>query len=165
MTENNDQDEAMIAFANTLPVYFAFSESDRLVKIGFSINIRLRLRSILSDTQVRGPLALIGWLPGGPNIEAELHRLFAKNHHHGEWFEPSPDMATFIDAECSDGEPPVIVNGQFRVTTSGYWAARRRVDGVEMERVVHRFPDGRTFTTRERVVTENHPLLTKARAA
>lgn len=153
-----ERDEAYVAYAETIPVYFAFSESLRLVKIGFSTNIRQRLASIPSDRRAAGPMCLIGWLPGGPRVEAELHDRFASHAEKGEWFYPAPDMADFLDEEGETDEPPVLSNGPFQVSSRGYWAARRRLALAEsVERVVHDFGGGRTFRTRELVIDVSIP--------
>ena len=58
-----ENDEAMVAFAASLPVYFAFSESIALVKIGFSVNVQQRLHTIPSDRRDAGRMVLVGeWL-------------------------------------------------------------------------------------------------------
>lgn len=145
-----ERDEAFVAYAETLPVYFAFSEALKLVKIGFSSNVRQRLTTIPTDRQGAGRMVLIGWMLGGPRVEAQMHDRFAVDVDRGEWFRPTPFMADLIDEDGEEGEPPVLSSGEFRVTSRAYWAARRRLAmTAPVERVVHDFGDGRTFRTVE----------------
>ena len=164
MTHTPERDAAMVAFAETLPTYLAFSETLQLVKVGFSTNVRQRLASIPSDRRDAGKMALIGWAHGGPALEAELHDRFAVAHERGEWFHPHPSMADFIEEECEAGDPPIIANAEFRISTRGYWAARGRLGATEeSERVVFTFPDGRAFRTREVIVPNDAGALFRHR--
>lgn len=146
MTHTPDRDRAYIEYAATLPTYFAYSRALQLVKIGFSSNVRQRLISLKTDRPDAGEIVLIGWKEGGPLLEAELHEAFSLHRERNEWFHPHPSMAEYIDDECNEGEPPVMSNGEFRVSARGYWAARRRLAMVEMkEQVIHDFGNGLEF--------------------
>lgn len=150
-----ERDEAYVAFADTLPIYFAHSESLQLVKIGFSSNVRQRFMTIRTDRPDAGKVALIGWAIGGPRLEAELHERFIKHRERGEWFKPAPEMADWLDDNGEDGEPPIMSGGPFRVSSRGYWAARSRLaTTVYEERVVVDFGDGRQLRAREFVQPE-----------
>lgn len=150
-----DRDEAYVAYASTLPTYFAFSEALNLVKIGFSSNVRQRLGTIITDRPEAGRLSLIGWSIGGPALEQELHTRFAASHERGEWFHPTAEMADFLDEEGEEGEPPIMSNGPYRISARGYWAARGRLATTEyQERVVFDFGDGRQLRAREFVRPE-----------
>lgn len=160
-----ERDHELIEFADTLPVYFAYSEEARLVKIGFSSNIRTRINGLNTASQAvpgRGRVVLIGWLIGGPALESELHEMFDEYRVDGEWFTPSPEMASVINEYGGKGEPPIVQHRKFRVTTTSYWGARRRLDEmVSQTRVVHRFPDGTEFVTQQDVPipTERKSML------
>lgn len=160
-----ERDSAFIEFADTLPVYFAYSEEARLVKIGFSSNIRSRISNLNSYSQSRGGrgrVVLVGWLIGGPALEAELHEMFDDHRVDGEWFNPSPEMAAVISEYGGTGEPPIVQHRKFRVTTTSYWGARRRLDEMTSQtRVVHTFPDGTEFVTQQDVPvpTERKSML------
>lgn len=150
-----ERDEAYVAFAETLPIYFAYSEALRLVKIGFSSNVRQRLMTIRSDRPDAGKLALVGWAIGGPRLEAEIHELFAPFRERGEWFTPAPSMADWLDENGEDDEPPIMSSGPFRVSSRGYWAARSRLaTTIYEERVVVDFGDGRQLRAREFIQPE-----------
>lgn len=147
-----ERDQAYVEHAETLPVYFAYSEALKLVKIGFSSNVRQRLGSLVTDRPDCGRMFLIGWVLGGPRLEAELHDQFADFHEQREWFYPSPAMAEFIDEEGEEGDPPVLSSGPYRISTRAYWAARRRLAMVTtVEEVVHDFGNGLAFRTQRRV--------------
>ncbi|WP_167131961.1 GIY-YIG nuclease family protein [Paramicrobacterium chengjingii] len=150
MTADFDRDEAYVAYADTLPAYFAYSSALELVKIGFSSNVRQRLVTIRSDRPEAGKIALLGWAIGGPQLEAELHERFSEHREHGEWFLPAAEMADWLDDNSEEGEPPIMSSGPFRVSGRGYWAARAHLATTSyQERVVVDFGDGRQLRVRE----------------
>lgn len=74
------------------PVYFV--EGAGLVKIGFATFPVERFMGMLTSCPI--PLSLLASMPGGPRVEAELHRRFAADRMHGEWFRRSPDLDAVI---------------------------------------------------------------------
>jgi hypothetical protein len=73
-------------------VYFAETEDESLVKIGFSVTPTRRLRQL--GTLM--PLRLIGCFPGSMDTEAWLHRKFAQDRTTGEWFRSTVELRTLI---------------------------------------------------------------------
>jgi hypothetical protein len=76
---------------NALPgagVYFV--QSGNAVKIGMSGDISKRLRVLRTMSPL--PLELLGVIPGGRNEEAALHREWAAQRLHGEWFQATPEL-------------------------------------------------------------------------
>lgn len=65
-------------------VYVIGSTESSLVKIGRSVNIDQRLRSIQSMSPV--PLTVLWTIPGSRSLELWLHITFAEYRSHGEWF-------------------------------------------------------------------------------
>lgn len=65
------------------------------IKIGASISLRNRLAMLQSVSP--DELVVLRALPGGFQTEAALHKRFAADRHHGEWFLPSEDLLRFID--------------------------------------------------------------------
>lgn len=74
-------------------VYFV-SAPNGLVKIGTTRNLRTRFGGLCSMSPV--PLALVGADLGGVDDEARLHRQFADDRSHGEWFRPTDDLRSRI---------------------------------------------------------------------
>lgn len=68
-----------------------------LIKIGFSIDPQLRLEKMQCGSPI--PLKLLATTNGGHKLEKVLHKRFAKDRQHGEWFEPSKELLTIIN-EC-----------------------------------------------------------------
>jgi hypothetical protein len=79
-------------------IYFLQSEGPgNPVKIGVSTNsIRRRVNSL--KTAHPWPVKLVGWIPGDKDVERKLHSQFGKNRLHGEWFELTEELRTFIQS-------------------------------------------------------------------
>ena len=87
--------ERCLAAVGTPMVYF-FRAGD-LVKIGYSRrDVQARLRAC----QTGSPVSLTLWhtVPGGPDVERELHQRFAADRQHGEWFRISDAIREFVGA-------------------------------------------------------------------
>lgn len=78
-----------------------FIEGAGLIKIGSTLNIQSRFRSIRGSSPV--PVKLIGTIPGGGPLEGLLHAKFAQHRSHGEWFVDCQDIRDFIAAREADG--------------------------------------------------------------
>lgn len=75
-------------------VYFV--EGAGLVKIGFAARATHRFFSMLTGCPI--PLSLLASMRGGPTVENQLHRRFAADRAHGEWFRRSPELDAVIAA-------------------------------------------------------------------
>jgi hypothetical protein len=75
-------------------VYFIRQLPRGPIKIGRGKDAQTRLARLQTGSPC--PLDVIGVVPGGPALEAELHRLFARYRLHGEWFAPAPSLLRFI---------------------------------------------------------------------
>jgi hypothetical protein len=71
------------------------------IKIGQSIDVRKRLLTLQAASPVL--LNVVATLPGLQH-EAELHRRFASQRRHGEWFDPSSELLDLCRAH-STGAP------------------------------------------------------------
>lgn len=76
-------------------VYLVRAGMDGPFKIGRSTNVPDRVATL--QTANHTSLRLVAQLPGGVEVERLLHRRFAPNRLHGEWFEPSPDLVAFVE--------------------------------------------------------------------
>ena len=77
-------------------VYFA--DAGSRIKIGFSTNLRSRLRSLALQQK---DVALL--LDGGLTLERALHDTFAKERIDStEWFAKSDRLVAFIESKCAD---------------------------------------------------------------
>lgn len=76
------------------------------VKIGYSERLEIRVRALITMTPVKAEL--VGWMPGGRDLEAHLHERFADQRFSGEWFFETPEMAasftTFLNPEIPERE-------------------------------------------------------------
>jgi hypothetical protein len=85
-------------------VYFVQAGESGPVKIGVTGNIEDRVRTM--QTGSPQPLRVLATFPGGFDLEARLHRMFAPHRVHGEWFAPAPDLlqrlAEWVAVDCVD---------------------------------------------------------------
>ncbi len=77
-------------------VYFMQGEKGGPIKIGRSQNAKQRLDKLQIGSNIR--LRLVRWLPFVPGVEASLHKRFAAERLHGEWFRPSGRLKRFMAA-------------------------------------------------------------------
>lgn len=92
-------------------VYFLKNETNGLVKIGTTTNLKTRKYAL--EHQVGSPLELIASVPGDRNLEQTIHKAFGDIRQFGEWFLDASHLRSYITALCgiSDGtvkvsEPP-----------------------------------------------------------
>lgn len=74
-------------------VYF-ISDGVGHVKIGYSLNVKTRLRELQRTTAL--PLKILHVEVGGSTREHALHQQFAKDRVHGEWFRLSPAITEYV---------------------------------------------------------------------
>jgi hypothetical protein len=79
-------------------VYFIQGVNGGPIKIGHSANPQRRLK----DLRTSQPLRILATMMGGRKKENELHRLFSSSRTHGEWFEPTRELLSFIDEVNND---------------------------------------------------------------
>jgi hypothetical protein len=79
-------------------VYFVQAGESGPIKIGRAQSPTFRLPNLQVGNHER--LRLLAVVPGGPIMEAALHRYFGKGRLGGEWFKPTPRLVRLI-AEIS----------------------------------------------------------------
>lgn len=84
-----------------MSVYFI--REGGFIKIGFSNDVRTRVAAIING--LRGKGDLLGFMPGGRDVEKHLHRVFDADHEYGEWFRVTAKLVSFIETACTE-EPP-----------------------------------------------------------
>lgn len=77
-------------------IYFIQDTKSRAIKIGTSRNPAARLKEL--QTAHAHALVLLAVMDGGVTEERKLHQRFVRLH--GEWFEPTPELITFV-RECA----------------------------------------------------------------
>ena len=75
-------------------VYFVLSGEGR-IKIGTSANVEKRLEALQTSSATK--LSLMLTVPGGVEMETELHRRFKHIRESGEWFKGTPELRSFIE--------------------------------------------------------------------
>ena len=83
---------------NTNEGFIYFISTDKLVKIGYTNNIKQRTSTL--KTLSPKPLRLLGVMKGSKYLERKLHNNFIKYIKHGEWFSASTELLKFIEANC-----------------------------------------------------------------
>ncbi|MGP4001523.1 GIY-YIG nuclease family protein [Streptomyces sp. 8N706] len=81
-------------------VYVIGSPDSPLVKIGRTGKITQRLAELQRMSPV--PLDVLCTIPGGAALEAALHRRFAPQRRHGEWFELGHDSSDAVRSAVID---------------------------------------------------------------
>jgi hypothetical protein len=76
------QKEKPVSISPEAIVYFI--RCNQFVKIGFTTKLKPRLDLFQSGNPY--PLQVIGYVPGGQEMEASIHRALSKNRNVGEWF-------------------------------------------------------------------------------
>lgn len=75
-------------------VYFIQARVGGPIKIGYASFAEDRLAQLERMSPV--PLRLLAHIPGTKATEGTLHKRFRRWRHHGEWFEPAPELCAFI---------------------------------------------------------------------
>lgn len=114
--------------------YIYFLAGDGLVKIGFTTNLKERVRSISRMSPRK--LNLIARLRGTQRNEDELHGMLKKYRQHGEWFRLEGDVVTawMVAFECEHGQ------GSFERFLN--WADKKLSEGVNSEPSSHDLGNG-----------------------
>lgn len=81
-------------------IYFIRDESTKLIKIGTSIRLGVRLAQL--KIKYPGSLRVLAVIPGSYADESALHRRFAHLRIKGEWFKPKVDLLKLI---ATEGQP------------------------------------------------------------
>jgi hypothetical protein len=81
-------------------VYFAKVANGNRLKIGLSRDPRTRVKILSIGSPVK--LVLYYARPGDRQMETRLHRRFAADRLHGEWFRVSEDILHWIDMDAQE---------------------------------------------------------------
>jgi hypothetical protein len=77
-------------------VYFIQGEDGGNIKIGYARDVAARVASFQPGSPVR--LRVLATQQGGQALESALHRRFAADRLHGEWFAASAALVSYIEA-------------------------------------------------------------------
>lgn len=86
-------------------VYFIQGKDRRLIKIGWSIDPKARLRQLECGSPE--PLELVGALRGSPTDERRLHQQFALQRVRGEWFRVTREIRDLMEIAAATWGKPV----------------------------------------------------------
>ena len=77
--------------------YVYFISSDDKIKIGYTKNIKRRLKQL--QTSNSSQLLLLGYIEGDKDVEKQLHKRFAQYRirKNGEWFNCSDEILDYIN--------------------------------------------------------------------
>lgn len=81
-----------------------FIRGNNLIKIGFATNIDRRMRSLQCSSSER--LTLMGFIPGSPLLEKQLHNRFDSLREWGEWFRAARRLLDFIEKNTQEQSKP-----------------------------------------------------------
>jgi hypothetical protein len=95
------------------------------VKIGRTVNVAARLRALATASAV--PLELLADVPGGRELEAQLHRGWQHLHIRGEWFEADEELLRFIREQAGGGPAGAGAGGAAGAGAGGAGPRRRKI--------------------------------------
>ena len=75
-------------------VYFVQQGADGPIKIGTAVDVVKRLDHLMAANSAE--LVVRAIIPGGAEIEGELHIRFARHVIRGEWFRPDPEIVEYM---------------------------------------------------------------------
>ncbi len=75
-------------------VYFLLADDCNRLKIGFTIQLKVRVRELELSSPIS--LTLIKHIFGTYQVEVAILAIWAKYRLHGEWFKAHPDLLKFI---------------------------------------------------------------------
>jgi hypothetical protein len=93
-------------------VYFVQCENDGPIKIGYTADVKSRLRQLQTSNHEK--LILLCWYPSDAQHEKEWHSAFHKIKIRGEWFHPYPKLLREIKLQIELNEKQKI-RGEFGV--------------------------------------------------
>lgn len=76
-------------------IYFIRKEKGGPIKIGTTADPGQRLVAIQGANP--DPLCIVGVAAGGRGAENRIHKVFAKDRLHGEWFQPTPRLLALVE--------------------------------------------------------------------
>lgn len=98
-----------------------FIQAEDAIKIGFTeAGVVKRLRSLQQASPVT--LKVVGVMDGGRSHESALHALFEHYRLRGEWFAFAPDIAQYVDANCSS---PITLPRKTKMSPAAFKSARK----------------------------------------
>lgn len=81
------------------------------IKIGVARRPQQRCKALSTGNATK--LTMLGYFPGGFDLEKQLHQRFASSRGKGEWFKPSPDLIEYLNENITD-RLVVVENGVVR---------------------------------------------------
>lgn len=97
-----DRQQELARTRGQLPGWIYYIRTDGKVKIGYSADVRQRMRSYPPESE------LLAVHPGTRNLEADMHRRFVGSRAAGrEWFRETPDLTEHIAQVVAQFGDPV----------------------------------------------------------
>ena len=84
-------------FQDKACVYFVQSEENKLIKIGYTTNLKKRLSKMRTDSST--PLKVLFAMEAYRLEEKSIHSALFKCNIHGEWFAPSAELLEYIEEQ------------------------------------------------------------------
>jgi len=116
------------------PIQFVyFIRSENFVKIGWATALDTRF----NNCQINNPhhVELLAYFRGGVEEEGNLHAVFSRYHHRGEWFVYDEPIRELV-AQIKDRDPidARIVAGEWYFNLTGYGTLRPRMGEIDAMR-------------------------------
>jgi hypothetical protein len=92
--QSSDTIHGDASFATTGFIYFVPEPGTGAIKIGYASDVQKRVDGLQTAHPQR--LELIGFVPGGFQMERAVHQAVRPHHIRGEWHRPDPKLFSFI---------------------------------------------------------------------
>lgn len=100
-------------------IYFVRCGKLEWVKIGTAIDVPSRLQELRSGSPFQ--LALVAVMEGDRDAEVRLHKKFAKERGHGEWFLLSSRLRSFISKKTMPATRYIMLPGSPNIPVGVIW--------------------------------------------
>ena len=101
---------------NIYGIYFYKSGFSEHIKIGFSSNIKMRMKSFRTSHAGKGKLLLT--IPGNMKNEYNLHKSFKEYKHGLEWFKYEGKLKIFVETIIKEHEEEYFNGGYYETIRS-----------------------------------------------
>ncbi len=147
--------EPLRAVQEVREVYFIHAEKLDLIKIGVADNAKVRLRGLSNSCPDR--LRVLGVLicRNFGKTEADIHKLFERERHRGEWFIPTQRLRDYITVNAWNPKRAAALQAYLDLPNMPRGRPKKNAAGSESVKPVKNDPHRANISIRNTVVNTN----------